>query len=324
MKKNMQEIAVYILLLVLVSTGFWLYRNHGQDVLSYSVDLLGKTLVSMARDEDERQKIEQLYARFTQDINDNKIQPERIEKVAASILNLSHNNAKLSQEQADLILNEESILKTTLAEDHSTFKENEHRFKDNEHSLQAELEKMEVDFTMRLSRFDEPEAPSSERDITGQMAESDRRSFSSKMDSLAVRLKSVLDFNQKLKSASAASERAKVAAGKSIYYNSAGLNIIIDPVALRELLATTSSRVSAHIADLERQKIVRWKPDLLSSLKARKRRLRSELSYLKEMKRQDRNHQKHYNEYLDEMEKLKQIETLGLFGTDSLQTALKE
>lgn len=85
-------------------TGFFLYQQYKQDVLAYSLDLVGDRLIAMAPDDTNKDAILSLYESFKQRVLAREVPPRQVEHVAANILNLGNSGATVTSEQAEAIL----------------------------------------------------------------------------------------------------------------------------------------------------------------------------------------------------------------------------
>lgn len=108
MTKTLQNIGFAILVLVVSAGFYWLIfmnKSQKQDTLDYAMDLLGKKLMAMVQNDADKKPVQEMFDKFSQDARERKVDPEKIEYVAASILNLSNSESTLTPEEAETILN---------------------------------------------------------------------------------------------------------------------------------------------------------------------------------------------------------------------------
>ena len=89
-------------LAILISLLF--YQEYKQDVLAYSLDLVGDRLMDMSPKEEDRSTITAIYDAFKERVLAREVPPAQVEHVAANVLNLNRNGAVLTPEQAVAML----------------------------------------------------------------------------------------------------------------------------------------------------------------------------------------------------------------------------
>ena len=104
MTKFFKEYGPVLLLIIVGVGGYLLLGDEREDILSSSLDALGLRLISMVDDTDGRAKTADTFEDFKAKVAANEIAPEQVERIAANVLNLTSSGAKLSQEEADLVL----------------------------------------------------------------------------------------------------------------------------------------------------------------------------------------------------------------------------
>lgn len=97
------------LLLVLIISAiiylvFYAEKEVRQDVLEYSLNLMGNKLLAMVPDGVGKNKLNELYEGFKQKAKQGNLAPEQIENVAANILNVSNTETSLTPQQAEGVL----------------------------------------------------------------------------------------------------------------------------------------------------------------------------------------------------------------------------
>lgn len=74
------------------------------DVLNNYVELLGDKLLTMVPEGAGKEALAKMYLDFVEKVRNREVKPERIEQVAAGILNLSNNYEKITPQQAEAII----------------------------------------------------------------------------------------------------------------------------------------------------------------------------------------------------------------------------
>jgi len=105
LKAALREYGLIIGLIVISISGYLLFSQHKEDILAYSLDVLGTKLVSLIDDESARARVALAFDRFEEQALNNEISPSQVQFVAANVLNLANSNARLSPEEAELVLN---------------------------------------------------------------------------------------------------------------------------------------------------------------------------------------------------------------------------
>lgn len=103
-RKTVRDYGFLVLCTLGLMIGFMIYRHYKQDVLAYSLDLIGDRLVGMVADEANRASVQALYDSFKERVLARGVSPERVEQVAANVLNLEHTGATLTPWQARVML----------------------------------------------------------------------------------------------------------------------------------------------------------------------------------------------------------------------------
>jgi len=111
-----RKIGLFLLVLI-ISAGIYLVfyaeKEVRQDVLEYSLTLMGNKLLAMVTDGVGKNKLTELYEGFKQKAKQGNVAPEQIENVAASILNVSNTESSLTPQQAEGVLRSAMMAPTT-------------------------------------------------------------------------------------------------------------------------------------------------------------------------------------------------------------------
>lgn len=84
--------------------GLVIYQEFKQDVLAYSLELVGDKLVDMSPKQEDKAAIAAIYDTFKERVLAKEVPPAQVEHVAANVLNLNRNGAVLTPEQAAAML----------------------------------------------------------------------------------------------------------------------------------------------------------------------------------------------------------------------------
>jgi hypothetical protein len=104
MTSSLREYGLIALLIAVSVGGYLLFERNKEDLLSFSLDAIGTKLVNLVDDETAKIRIAEAFKRFQQQVRDNELRPDQIEYVAASVLNLTKSNARISPEEAEMVL----------------------------------------------------------------------------------------------------------------------------------------------------------------------------------------------------------------------------
>ncbi len=108
MGKALKSIGIFLVSIILSGFIFWLVfldKRSQDEVLEFSLNLLGDKLMAMVPDDSEKSAVKNLYDNFVQQAKAQQVAPEQVESVAATILNLSNLDTTLSSQQAETVLN---------------------------------------------------------------------------------------------------------------------------------------------------------------------------------------------------------------------------
>jgi ribosomal protein L20A (L18A) len=96
--------AVIIFILLGVVAIYNLSIKPKIDVLNNYVELLGDKLLTMVPEGAGKEALAKMYLDFVEKVRNREVKPERIEQVAAGILNLSNNYEKITPQQAEAFI----------------------------------------------------------------------------------------------------------------------------------------------------------------------------------------------------------------------------
>jgi hypothetical protein len=96
----------FLIAIAVAAVLLWQYsdRSSKQDVLEQSLDLLGKKLLAMVPDGNNKAAISEVYDNFKEKAITGLLGEREVEQVAANILNASNRKSELTPQQAETIL----------------------------------------------------------------------------------------------------------------------------------------------------------------------------------------------------------------------------
>jgi hypothetical protein len=91
MKKNLNNIMLGLSLVFIFSISiYFIVEKMKAENIGHYMDILGQKLMALLPEEKEKGEIAQMYDQFKQQVKDRKVAPEKVEKIAAEILNLEN------------------------------------------------------------------------------------------------------------------------------------------------------------------------------------------------------------------------------------------
>ena len=107
MGKALKNIGFFLVTIILTAAIFWLVfidKKSKQDVLEYSLGLLGQKLMAMMPDSSNTKPVQALYDDFVAKAKNKEVSPDKIENVAATILNLSNIDTVVTPREIEAII----------------------------------------------------------------------------------------------------------------------------------------------------------------------------------------------------------------------------
>ncbi|MFQ5603372.1 MAG: hypothetical protein ACE5HS_08905 [bacterium] len=104
---GLRKIAYFFSVLIIAAgiyLAFYAEKEVQQNVLEYSLNLMGEKLLAMVPEGEGKDKLSEMYEGFKQRAVEGELAPEQIETVAANILNVSNSDSSLTPEQAEAVL----------------------------------------------------------------------------------------------------------------------------------------------------------------------------------------------------------------------------
>ncbi len=119
MRERFRKIGFVLAALVIsaaVYLTFYAEEEVKQNVLEYSLDLMGEKLLALVPDGTEKNKLNELYQSFKERATKGNVAPQQIESMAANILNTSNAETELTPQQAEGILRSAMLAPTPISE----------------------------------------------------------------------------------------------------------------------------------------------------------------------------------------------------------------
>ncbi len=102
MKKNPNNITLAICLIFIFSISiYFIVQKIKSENINHYLDFLGSKLMAMIPEDKKKEEAAQLYDKFKQQVEEKKVAPGRVEKLAAEILNLENISDSLRWRQAE-------------------------------------------------------------------------------------------------------------------------------------------------------------------------------------------------------------------------------
>ncbi|HDP98625.1 MAG TPA: hypothetical protein ENN22_05520 [bacterium] len=248
MNKALKNIGVFVIAISLTAVIFWLVfldKESQEIVLEHSLNMLGNRLLAMVPDGAEKGGVKQMYDNFVKQASAREVEPEQVEQVAASILNLSQLDTVITPEQAMAVL----------------------RF-----SLEAPV-KIE-----RIDRMHEP--IQGEAGITADSSSifspRDVAEFQEKWESLGERIHQMYQFNHDVTDAIKNQAKQMRENQLQLFYRvDDGMRVVIDPQLKAQLNLKKHKQLSRKIRRMEQQELLQWRGDFQKEMEQLRRELRS-------------------------------------------------
>jgi hypothetical protein len=290
MENALKKIGFLMLTLVLTAGIYWLVfvdKATRQDALEYSLNLLGKKLLAMVPDTTDKQPVQTLYDQFVQQATYQQIPAERIERVAANILNLSNADAAVTPEQA------EAVLRWAMNEPVQVVRSGESTIVISGPRTTAEA---------TVAPPPPPRPRPEDLKKTGE------------------RIKAMYTFNLALQKAMEEQQQLNDQRLKMVYRVDDGLKIVVDPKLKLQFASPENKQLYITLQRLEKEKQLIWQENWQQEIQKQQEQLQQQLEKLKELQNLRQ------LESLKSLEALKNLEvlsTLPAIMVDSIQIGQK-
>ncbi len=291
MENALKKIGFVMLTLVLTAGIYWLVfvdKATRQDALEYSLNLLGKKLLAMVPDTTDKQPVQTLYDQFVQQATYQQIPAERIERVAANILNLSNAEAAVTPEQA------EAVLRWAMNEPVQVVRSGES--------------------TIVIS------GPRTAAEATVAPPPPPPRPRPEDLKKTGERIKAMYTFNLALQKAMEEQQQLNDQRLKMVYRVDDGLKIVVDPKLKLQFASPENKQLYITLQRLEKEKQLIWQENWQQEIQKQQEQLQQQLEKLKELQNLRQ------LESLKSLEALKNLEvlsTLPAIVLDSIQIGQK-
>ena len=284
MRKYLKEYGLIVILVAVGITGYLLYLQNKEDILSYSLDLIGEQLISMVDDADSKERLATRFASFKERVLENEIAREQVENIAANVLNLSISGSKLTPMEAQLVL--DMPFMTDITELPSSAL-------DANVPEPADIESTSPPDARRPPRF------------RGNMDTRERRQ-------LGERLQSIIALNTQVHEIAGKNrEDAMVISGGVRYDFENGLQVTIDETLRDSFRKQLLEGFADEIKKLEDDKLLIWRQNLSEQLRRDRAKFRAEVRLTRAMERAQQEGDRTATEGLDVIVSLKHLEGLG-------------
>ena len=105
MAQNKRDFGLILSLgLIIVVASYWFVKEVPMDGVEHYVDLLGDKLMAMVPKEKDKKEVAAIYEEFSRKVKEKKVDPEKIEKVASAIINMSNASDSLTRSEAEALI----------------------------------------------------------------------------------------------------------------------------------------------------------------------------------------------------------------------------
>lgn len=304
MWKALKNVGFFLVTIIITAAIFWLVfidKESKQDVLEYSLGLLGEKLMAMVPDTPDKKPVEELYADFFEKAKKKEVVPEKIEHVAAMILNLSNVDTVITAKEA------EAILKLSLAEP-------------------VRIEQVDID-TFKTAEI-EKKAKTPQFVFVASPPKPPKGIPPEEWKNLGERIKSAYEFN--IEAHKALKEQHKKFRQPHIwmkYRVDDGLRIAIDANLKHQLDQKEYPRLQKEMRELEQERIIVWRKNFQEEMQKEMEHRRQELESLRYLKEQEHLKALQGLEALKSLESLKNLEALQdipVMNADSIRMIVEK
>ncbi len=289
MSKTLKKVGYLMVTVALTAVLYWLFfvdSGSKQDVLEYSLNMLGKKLMAMMPDTSNTQPVATLYDDFMARAKNKEIPPEKIELVAANILNLSKLDTVISPQEAEL------VIRWSLAEP-------------------VELKEVAPDTNGHSPSVPAPSRPFRRADIPPEQ-----------WRMIGERIRSANRFNDEYQKAMKQYREAGVDPQfQYLFHVEDGLRIAIDSTMKQHFDQRKFREMQKHLHELERQRVIVWQKDLHQKIMRDMELRRKEMESLERLNQLQQLERLKALEALRSLDNLKKLPALGsLESLDALKS----
>lgn len=112
--KPKRDYGLILSLGIIISVGsYWFVKEMPTNGIEFYLDALGDKLTAMVPQDNEKEALAAVYDDFKEKVKDKKIKPEKVEKMAAAIINLSNSKDTLNISETEALI---EIASTSIGE----------------------------------------------------------------------------------------------------------------------------------------------------------------------------------------------------------------
>ncbi|OQX95173.1 hypothetical protein B6I21_06785 [candidate division KSB1 bacterium 4572_119] len=291
MGKVFKNISFFIVTACITAGIFWLVfldNQSKENVLEYSLNMLGKKLMAMVPESEQKNSVKTLYDDFVQQTKAQEVAPEKVEQVAANILNLSNLDTTLTPEQAEAVI---------------------------QYSLQAPV---------TFERIEEQREKTESTFPNNQPEKQTTLNFSEKQwADLGIRIQKFSELNDELKILVQRNSSEPLPNQPRLHYHiDHGLRIAIDPTIKMKI--KNRKQLREKMRHLEKQRLLEWRKDFRTEMEC----LRRDMQSLRKLKRLEELEKLKELRGLGSLEALKTLEGLEfippVINVDSIQSIVNK
>jgi len=285
MGKALKNIGFFLVTIILTAAIFWLIfidKESKQDVLEYSLGLLGEKLMAMVPEGEEKEPVKKLYSNFLEQAKQQEVPPEKIENVAATILNLSNMDTVVTAKEA------EAIIKLSLAEPVKI-----------ERIIPDTIETATVEQPPQFIAI-APEPPKPSKKLSPE-----------EWIVLGERIKSAYEFNSEMQKAlSKQHEKLRDQKLQMKFHVEDGLRIAIDANLKHQLDRRKFKKLQQELQEMEKKHIIIWRKNFKEEMRKEIEKRKQAVENLKKLKELEQLKTMQGLEALESLEALKSLEAL--------------
>lgn len=281
----------FVIVVAVLTWGIFLVvvpdKEVKQDVLEFSLNLLGDKLLGMVPESAEKDVVKAKYEEFKQQALERKLQPTEVEEMAVNILNASQLETELTPTQAKAVIQLVCVTE------------------EPKQVCSSKISKAERT-SASASASASPSTSASASDVSSY-----EHTAAEQWETIGKRINRMYHFNENLHRTIHGNPAMKHDLPRQIRYHvDAGIKIALDTRLKHALLKKELHSLSSELQQLQKEKLLEWRENYAEELQADMEELREELKSLKELKKLKRLGYLHQPGELKELEKLKALESL--------------
>lgn len=285
MGKALKNIGFFLVTIALTAVIFWLVfvdKESKQDVLEYSLGLLGEKLMAMVPEGEEKAPVRTLYDNFIEQAKQQEVSPEKIESVAATILNMSNMDTVVTAKEA------EALLKLSLADP-------------------VRIERVVPESVVIGKRERTPRFVA----VTPPPPPPPKKRSPEEWRIAAERIKSAYEFNTEYQQAMKHyNEKLADQQVQMQFEFENGLKIAIDENLKQDFDRKRFEKLQQELKKMEKERIIIWRENFQEEMQKKREKIKIELESLHKLKELEKLESLKGLEGLESLEALKSLEVL--------------